>query len=118
MSELRTLLAACLLLATSSGCQTRQAALDALCDAPATCGTPCQTGDAQARLAAMRQHLDATIEDDSVRQIYQEYWASVDRATLDVTARAAMTEERGTPACSYFNWYRELPQPLPQPQAD
>lgn len=97
-----------LLLTLAVGCQTRADALDALCDAPSTCGAPCQTGDARARSAAMRAHLDVIIENDSVRQIYREYWAGADRATLDTMARAAMSEERGTPDCAYFSWHRTL----------
>ena len=58
----------------------------------------------------MKRHLDATIEDDSVRQIYQEYWAAADRNVMDTMARAAMEEERGTPNCEYFDWYAALPR--------
>lgn len=92
------------------GCDGRGDALDALCNAPTTCGAPCETGDTQARTAAMRAHLDATIEDESVQQIYQEHWAGADRATLNTMARAAMSEERGSSECAYFDWYMALPE--------
>lgn len=59
----------------------------------------------------MRHHLDAAIDDDSVRRIYREYWPGADAATMDTMARAAMTEERGTPDCAYFDWYLALPWP-------
>jgi len=57
----------------------------------------------------MRQHLDDIIENESVQEIYREYWDGADRNIMDTMARAAMTEERGTPNCAYFDWYRSLP---------
>ncbi len=95
-------------------CQSRSEALDMLCNAPATCGSACETGDVDARLTAMRTHLDSIIENDSVRKIYQEYWAQADRATLDTMSRAAMAEERGRDDCAYFEWYRQLWSAQPQ----
>ncbi len=53
----------------------------------------------------MRAHLDATIEVESVRRIYQEYWAEADRAAMDTIARATMAEERGRNDCVYFDWH-------------
>ncbi len=99
---------ACFLM-TAFGCQTRADALDALCEAPKTCGTPCQTGNVGARRDAMRHHLDATIEVDSVRRIYQEYWVGANWAEMNTLARAAIGEQRGTPDCSYFDWRNSLP---------
>jgi len=110
--DLRGALSACVLLGLgTTGCQTRAEALDAICAAPTTCGAPCHTGDVWARLDAMRRHLDATIEEESAQRIYREYWANADRITLDTMSRAAMREERGTPDCEYFDWYKALPWP-------
>lgn len=61
----------------------------------------------------MRRYLDRTISNESVRRIYQVYWANASGAEFDTLSRAAMTEERGTPDCPYFDWYLGLPWPHP-----
>ncbi len=64
----------------------------------------------------MRAHLDATIENESVRRIYSEYWVGSTAAELRTVGREAMTEERGRDDCEYFAWFAALPWPDSEPE--